>query len=130
MKVNKNGFTLIEILITAGIIALLAAIAIPNLLRAKIDSNEAMAQATLKSISSALENYMSINQVYPTNTDDLTNVTPPYLNQNYFTGNYNGYTYSSVLTDYTYSITAQPVNSSQGIHSYTISSGGVLTKNP
>jgi prepilin-type N-terminal cleavage/methylation domain-containing protein len=123
---SKNGFTLIEILVVTAILALLAAIAIPNFMRSRLAGNESAAKTTLKSISSALENYYSINNKYPADTSALLGAAPPYLNKNYFSGTSNGYTFTSSLTDYSYLVTASPVSSSTGTTTYTISTGSIL----
>ena len=58
----QRGFSILEVLIVAGIIVIVAAIAIPNLLRARVAANEASAVQSLRAINSAQIGYL---QVYP-----------------------------------------------------------------
>jgi prepilin-type N-terminal cleavage/methylation domain-containing protein len=64
-RIAERGFTLIEIMIVVAIIALLAAIAIPNVLRGRTSANEAAAIGNLRAVVSGLEMYRSVNTLYP-----------------------------------------------------------------
>ncbi|MDI6783173.1 MAG: prepilin-type N-terminal cleavage/methylation domain-containing protein [bacterium] len=61
----KKGFTLIELLIVVAIIAILAAIAIPNFLAAQTRSKVARVQKEMQTLATALESYHIDNTAYP-----------------------------------------------------------------
>jgi prepilin-type N-terminal cleavage/methylation domain-containing protein len=60
---SQAGFSLIELLIVVAIILIIAAIAIPNLLRARIAANESSAASSVRSIATA---ELAYNAAYPT----------------------------------------------------------------
>ena len=127
MRDHKNkhrGFSLIELLIVVAIILIIAAIAIPNLLRSKMAANEASAVASLRTYTTAIVSYQTtygtdpstdMSQLGPSTTpssanadlvDNLLGSASPIKSGYTFT--YTAGTAASNGSISTYSLTAQP----------------------
>jgi prepilin-type N-terminal cleavage/methylation domain-containing protein len=75
---RKAGFTLIELLIVVAIIAILAAIAVPNFLEAQTRSKVSRVKADMRSLNTALEAYVVDYNGYPDLSDaDMLSLAPP-----------------------------------------------------
>src|SRR5882724_11828115 len=71
MRNKQKGFSLIELLIVVAIILIIAAIAIPNLIRSKMAANEASAVASIRTINTSEVVYYSTYNVANVFSPDL-----------------------------------------------------------
>lgn len=135
MRLNSKGFTLVEIIIVVAIIALLAAVAIPNMIRARMDANQTAAQASLKSFAVACETYASSSAaLYPTTVDDLISGEPPFFSidlRDFNDANNlrDGYYYEIGWGDNAYTVTAR-ARPNTGDWDYQVTTGAYLQRSP
>jgi prepilin-type N-terminal cleavage/methylation domain-containing protein len=107
MRNKQKGFSLIELLIVVAIILIIAAIAIPNLLRSKMAANEASAVGSMRTLNTASVTFSTSYGGYPSTLSQLGPIA-------------SGGTASSGLADLVDSVLASGIKSG---YSFTWSTG-------
>ncbi len=147
MKKSSKGFSLIELLIVVAIILIIAAIAIPNLLRSRIAANQASAVGSLRTLNTAEITYSStynsgfsstLSYLMPTaaGVTNPTSTAAGLIDSVLASGSKSGYTFTYVAATPdssgridNYSINASPINSSTGTNYYYTDQSGVIRQN-
>jgi prepilin-type N-terminal cleavage/methylation domain-containing protein len=147
MTKSSKGFSLIELLIVVAIILIIAAIAIPNLLRSRIAANQASAVGSLRTLNTAEITYSSTYNVGFSATAaylappatagaNPTSTAAGLIDSVLAAGAKSGYSfvYSPGPSDSTgrinvYSFTGTPITSSTGTNFYYTDQSGVIRQN-
>jgi type IV pilus assembly protein PilA len=116
MRNSEEGFSLIELLIVVAIILIIAAIAIPNLLRSKMSANEASAVGSVRTINTSSVAFSTTYGNYPTKISDLGPSSSPnstaadLIDSALVAGTKSGYTftYTAGSNNQTYTVVANP----------------------
>jgi type IV pilus assembly protein PilA len=138
MRNKQKGFSLIELLIVVAIILIIAAIAIPNLVRSKVAANQASAVGSLHTLYTACISYSTSYGQFPA---ALTNLGPissggtasstsaDLIDAVLSAGTKSGYTfvYTAGASNQSYTITATPISAgSSGQNTYFTDESGVI----
>lgn len=125
-----RGFTLMEVLVAVGLIALLASVALPSFLRARSTTSEVVAVASCQTIGKACQFFYSHStpHTYPDGLPGLANAVPSYIDPALGSGQKVGYRFDYRLTDAErFELRAEPVEpGNTGNRWYYLDQTGVL----
>jgi type IV pilus assembly protein PilA len=142
VRKKQSGFSLIELLIVVAIILIIAAIAIPNLLRAKMAANEASAVGSMRTINTAAVAYSTSYTTYPSSLASLgpvasgssaSSTTADLIDSVLASGTKSGYTfiYTAGNSNQSYTLVANPTSAGvTGQRHFFTDQSGVIRADP
>ncbi|MGB1772347.1 MAG: type IV pilin protein [Planctomycetota bacterium] len=123
MKNAENGFTLLELMIVIAVLSLIAAIGIPNLMPSLSGGREAAAIGSMRTLSTAAEQYRLRQGSYPTTLSDLAAVDPALVDSEIANGERNGYSFVLTGQQSTFDCNANPTSDNGSRYFYVDESG-------
>lgn len=143
MRKREQGLSVVEIVVLAAILLVVAAVAVPNLLHSKLSENESSALASLRTLNSSCASYAMLYGGYPRSLSNLgpgtaaNSASADLIDVTLAGGAKDGYTFAykpgaagvsgNVLS---YSITANPINpGATGRRAFFTDQSGVIRAN-
>ncbi|MBM3247943.1 MAG: type II secretion system protein [Candidatus Omnitrophica bacterium] len=132
---RSAGFTLIEIMITVGIILILALILMPNMIRTKLNTNESTAIMACKTIHNGLSIYVLQQEEFPASLSAITIplANPPFIESHIANAaspatSHNGYWFKYAVEDdgTGFALRAHPKNAMTGKRHFFINENGIV----
>jgi type IV pilus assembly protein PilA len=130
---RKASFTLVEIMVVVGVIVILMTLAIPSMLRSRINTNEAAAVASCRTVADACQSYYAnvIPHTYPSGFEELVTLEPPYIDNifNAVAPERQGYIFTyTIPNSESFIVRAEPISPGRsGVRYFYVDETGLIT---
>lgn len=132
MNRRNSGFTLIEIMVVVAVILIVLTLALPGMLRSRMNTNEIAAIGHCRLLASSCQSfYTNVSpHSYPSNLKNLVSPTsvPPYIDTTLASGEKQGYKFEySLVSEESFTVLASPTNPGRtGVRYFYVDETGVI----